>query len=127
MGAWGHGNFEDDTSIEHLSIVVDGLLEVVRRLCEEPSDIDAGDYDTVAAVANIEIIACLGESLGRISRSGKPPSFELPSSNSLRQWQMVFLTRYGEACREIGMADEFREKRMNAVSDAFCRLITLAE
>lgn len=45
MGTWGSGNFDNDTSADHLAIITDRLIaEVTEAMAGDPVDIEPDEY-----------------------------------------------------------------------------------
>src|SRR5947208_2226389 len=68
MGTWGPGNFENDCAADHLYQVCGPLLKQVEEAMKYPSSIEPDEYGGDIVPANLEIIACLSEHLGRYER-----------------------------------------------------------
>jgi hypothetical protein len=69
MGTWGPGNFENDTTAEHLMDLCRPLLTEIEEAMEQPSCLEPDEKDADIVMANLEIIACLSEHLGRHEHS----------------------------------------------------------
>ena len=69
MGTWGPGNFENDAAADHLIDLCRPLLTEIGKAMEEPSSLVPDEDDAGIVMANLEIIACLSEHLGRYDQS----------------------------------------------------------
>jgi hypothetical protein len=92
MGTWGPGNFENDYAADRLHALCAPLLkEIEEAMKRSPADLE-DDFEIVTA--NLEIIACLSEHLGRHER-GVIQDFlypcVLPSPETIAQWKQRYL------------------------------------
>jgi hypothetical protein len=92
MGTWGPGNFENDYAADRLYEVCGPLLaEIEQAMKKAPVDLE-DDFEMV--MANLEIVVCLSEHLGRYDR-GEIQDFlypcVLPSPETVSHWKQKFL------------------------------------
>ena len=94
MGTWGPGNFENDCEADHLYEVCGPLLKQVEEAMNDPAAIEPDEYDADIVTANLEIIACLSEHLGR-HQHGELQDFlypcVLPPPEMVVGWRQKYL------------------------------------
>src|SRR5438045_746484 len=99
MGTWGPGNFENDYAADLLYEVCGPLLKQVEEAMSNPSMLEP-DEDADLVLANLEIIACLSEHLGRYEH-GELQDFlypcVLPPPATIADWKQRFLQVW-DAC-----------------------------
>ncbi len=62
MGTWGKGNFDSDTTADHLSILAGRLLDETKAaMAGDPIELEADEYWGVAVPCDVEPLALLAE------------------------------------------------------------------
>ena len=127
MGTWGPGNFENDCAADHLFEVCGPLLKQIEKAMKDPSAIEPDEYDADIVTANLEIIACLSEHLGRCER-GELQDFlypcVLPPPETVAEWKRKYLSVW-DSCGQNPPEDWERQRREILVA-AFDRVERLA-
>jgi hypothetical protein len=129
MGTWGPGNFENDAAADHLIGLCSPLLTEIERTMEEPSSLVLDEDDAVVVMANLEIIACLSEHLGRYDHSklGKIlyPCV-LPSPKVIVNWRQAYLALWDAHIDELEPKPEYKKQRREVIAKTFDRVERLA-
>jgi hypothetical protein len=125
MGTWGPGNFENDCAAEYLQDLCRPMVAQIEAAAANPSSIEPDEYDSDIMMANVEILACLSEHLGRYTR-GKIPDFlypiVVPSPETIMEWKRVYLEVWDEYIDQLKPKPEYKRKRRKVIVDSFDRL-----
>lgn len=129
MGTWGAGNFENDCAAEHVQELCSGLIAQIEKAVADPELLEPGEYHSQVMMANIEILACLSEGLGRFEYGSIPdmlyPVF-IPPSNTVEQWKTVYLNVWDNFIDRLEPKADYRKQRRDVLVDSFDRLISAA-
>jgi Domain of unknown function (DUF4259) len=129
MGTWGPGNFENDTAADHLMDLCRPLLGEIEEAMEEPVSLQPDQDDADIVMANLEVIACLSEHLGRYEHSklGKIlyPCV-LPFPEKVAKWKQGYLALWDGYIDELEPAPDYKKKRREVIVETFDRLERLA-
>ena len=129
MGTWGPGNFENDTAADHLLDLCGPLLTEVEEVMEDPSSLAPDEDGAVIVLANLEIIACLSEHLGRYDQSkiGKilyPGVLPLPEM--VANWKKAYLAVWDGHIDELDPKPDYKKQRREVIAETFDRVERLA-
>ena len=125
MGVWGPGNFENERCSFHLTELCEPILEEVSRAIAEIELLDQALPDD-RIPANLEIIACLVENLGRHQFGGLYDFLypcELPHADELFDWKHKFLNKWDECIEHVEPAHDHQEERRAVIVNTFDRII----
>ncbi len=129
MGTWGPGNFENDCAADHLYEVCGPLLKQVEDAIQDPSAIEPDEYDADIVTANLEIIACLSEHLGRYER-GELQDFlypcVLPPPETIAEWKQKYLAVWDAHIDGLDPDADYKQTRRQVIIDTFDRVERLA-
>ena len=129
MGTWGPGNFENDAAADHLMDLCQPLLTEIEEAMEEPASLEPDEYEADMVMANLEIIACLSEHLGRHEHS-KLGEFlypcVLPSPETVAKWKQAYLAVWDGSIDDLEPKPEYKKKRRQVIAETFDRLERLA-
>src|SRR4051794_29360553 len=125
MGTWGHGNFENDTAAEHLIMLCKPLIEQLRNAVAHPKMMRPDEYDGEVFMANIEILAVLGENIGR-TQKGFPGDlvfpFPFPAGTEIQKWKRKYLKIWDGYIEKLRPSADYRRKRRRLIIQTFDRL-----
>ena len=130
MGVWGPGNFENDRASDHLMKVCNPLLEQIVEAMEDPSCLDLDNQNAdIIVMANLEMINCLSEHLGRYER-GETQDFlypcVLPPPEIVVEWKQRYL-KVWDACMESReVHPDHKTRRREVIVETFDRTERLA-
>ncbi|NPC72040.1 MULTISPECIES: DUF4259 domain-containing protein [Corallococcus] len=127
MGTWGFGNFENDTAGEHLVGVVRPLLQQIADTVRDEALMAPDEYDGVAMISNLEIIACLAESLGKSSESKTAPGMELPPPATIEKWREDYLRVWDGYIDQLNPKPDFKRRRRKVIQTTFERVLAAAQ
>jgi hypothetical protein len=129
MGTWGPGNFENDCAADHLYEVCGPLLKQVEEAMKDPSSLAPDEYDADVVTANLEIIACLSEHLGRYER-GELQDFlypcVLPPPETVAEWKQKYLAVWDANIDGLDPDADYKKTRREVIIDTFDRVERLA-
>ncbi|BCJ75626.1 hypothetical protein CS0771_51700 [Catellatospora sp. IY07-71] len=119
MGTWGSGNFESDTALDHLSIVVDRLVaEVAEAMAGDPVDLEPDEYWGVAVPCNLELLHVLVQ-------AGYAAS-ALPQAGVIEEWKKAFLAVWERTIDGLEPSPAFKEERRSVLNRTFDQLADVA-
>jgi tetratricopeptide (TPR) repeat protein len=118
MGTWGEGNFDGDTSTEHLYALMDRLVAEVTTAMANPQDIEPDEYWGCAIPCNIEILNVIA----RQRWSGT----NIPKPAIVEQWKRDYLSVWDGHIDELEPAPEHKTKRREVLVKTFDELLTHA-
>ncbi|GIF80288.1 DUF4259 domain-containing protein [Catellatospora bangladeshensis] len=119
MGTWGSGNFESDTALDHLSIVVDRLVaEVAEAMADDPVTIEPDEYWGVAVPCNLELLHVLVQA-GYASGS-------LPEAGVVEAWKETFMAVWERTIDDLEPSPAFKQERRAVLNRTFDRLADAA-
>ncbi len=129
MGTWGPGNFENDCAADHIHDVCGPLLKQVEEAMKDSSAIEPDEYDADIVMANLEIIACLSEHLGRHAR-GEIQDFlypsVLPRPETVAEWKQKYLEIWDTHIDGLDPDPDYKKKRREIIIETFDRVEGLA-
>jgi hypothetical protein len=119
MGTWGSGNFDSDTAADHLSEVMEGLIEdVTQEMAKGPSNIEPDEYWGVAVPCNLELLCLLAKQ--------KWVGVELPEAETIAKWKATYLAVWDAKIDELGPKPDYKTKRRAVLVATFDELEALA-
>ncbi|GAA1640209.1 hypothetical protein GCM10009679_51570 [Saccharothrix algeriensis] len=119
MGTWGSGNFESDTALDHLSIVVDRLVaDVAEAMADDPVTIEPDEYWGVAVPCNLELLHVLVQA-GYASGS-------LPEAGVVEAWKETFMAVWERTIDDLEPSPAFKQERRAVLNRTFDRLADAA-
>ena len=129
MGTWGPGNFENDCAADHLYAVCGPLLKQIEEAMKDPAAIHPDESAADIVMANLEIIACLSEQLGRYAR-GEVQDFLypciLPPPETVAEWKQKYLAGWDAGIDGSDPEAAYKKARREIISDTFDRVERLA-
>ena len=129
MGTWGPGNFENDCAADHLHEVCGPLLKQIEEAMSDVSSIEPDEYDGDIVPANLEIIACLTEHLGRYER-GAIQDFlypcVLPPAETVAEWKQKYMEVWDGYIDDLDPDPDYKTTRRQVLVDTFERVERLA-
>lgn len=115
MGSWGSGNFESDTALDHLSMVVDRLVtEVAEAMAGDPVEIEPDEFWGVAVPCNLELLHVLAQA-GYASAS-------LPEAGMVKLWKEAFMAVWEGTIDDLEPSPGFKEERRAVLHRTFDQL-----
>jgi hypothetical protein len=114
MGSWGHGNFQNDTAADHLSILTARLLDEIKQAMADPEELEPDEYWGVAVPCNIELLCVLAEQ--------DWVGVALPSSDEVDTWRTTYIEVWEGYIDELEPTPEARAKRRAILDATFDRL-----
>jgi hypothetical protein len=130
MGTWGPGNFENDTAADHLMDLCQPLVTEIEEAMQEPASLEPDDDAADIVMANLEIIACLSEHLGRYEHSELGRFLYpcvLPSTEKVAKWKQAYLARWDGYIDALEPDPDYKKKRRDVIAETFDRLECLAQ
>ena len=119
MGTWGSGNFESDTALDHLSIIVDRLVtEVAEAVAGDPVAIEPDEYWGVAVPCNLELLHVLAQA-GYAANS-------LPEAGVVKEWKKTFMAVWERAIDGLEPSPGFKDERRSVLNRTFDHLADAA-
>ncbi|MEU3961186.1 DUF4259 domain-containing protein [Streptomyces buecherae] len=120
MGTWGSGNFENDTSADHLSGVIDRLVaEVADAMAGDPVELEPDEYRGNAVPCDLELLYVL-------TRAGYGAQ-RLPRPEVIGGWKDHFIAVWERSIDGLGPSEEFKERRRAVLVRTFDQLAGVAE
>ncbi|MFE7492215.1 DUF4259 domain-containing protein [Kitasatospora sp. NPDC057541] len=115
MGTWGSGNFESDTALDHLSTVIDRLVdEVAQAMAGDLVELEPDEYWGVAVPCNLELLLSL-------ARAGHGVG-DLPEAHVIMQWKTTFMAVWERSIDGMEPAPGFKEERRAVLNRTFDQL-----
>ncbi|NUP52291.1 MAG: DUF4259 domain-containing protein [Catenulispora sp.] len=112
MGTWGSGNFDNDTALDHESIVVARLLtEVAEAIAGDPAEIEPDQYWGVAVPCNLELLHLL-------SQAGYAND-HLPEAEVIEEWKRTYMAVWERAIDDLGPEPYYKEDRRVVLNRTF--------
>ncbi|MFJ8043384.1 DUF4259 domain-containing protein [Kitasatospora sp. NPDC096147] len=119
MGTWGSGNFESDTALDHLSIVIDRLVgEVAEAMAGDPVELEPDEYWGVAVPCHLELLHALAE--------GGYAGGSLPEAEVVEGWKRTFMAVWEQSIDGLEPSPAFKEERRAVLHRTFDRLARAA-
>jgi hypothetical protein len=115
MGTWSYGNFDDDTSADHLSIMTGRLVEEITKAMAEPHTLEPDEYWGCAVPCNIEI-------LNLFARQGWV-GLVLPKPAVAAQWRTTYLAVWDGAIDQLAPESDYKAKRRAVLVRTFDELL----
>lgn len=115
MGAWGHGNLDNDGAQDELAEICDGLFARVIELLKHPRVHEFDDLEICELFVKIEMIFALSEH-GMVNSS--------PEKSELKPLLTPFLQRWAEYYHKAGHNPP--SKRLHVMNESFNRLLEIA-
>jgi hypothetical protein len=125
LGTWGPGNFENDGAAEHLLEVCQPLLDQIEEAMKDPSSLEPDAYLSDIVLANLEIIACLSEHLGRYLRG---PVYDvlypdiLPPPDTVASWRQTYLAVWDASIDRVAPTPDHKRDRRAVIVETFDRV-----
>jgi hypothetical protein len=115
MGTWGAGNFDNDTSADHLSIIAAKIHGDLKTAMEgDPVELEPDEYWGNAVPCNVEILALFAEQrwVGNV----------LPDSRTVAAWKKKYLAVWDKTIDTLGPDASWKKKRRAIIVKTFDRL-----
>ena len=125
MGTWGAGNFEDDTALDHLSVVRNTykleamcaeLLGAVKDAMASPNSLEPDEYEGVIVPCNLEIIAQMMDVFGASVCT-------LPRPSVLEKWKNTYLKVWDGYIDELDPDPDWKQSRREVLVQTFDRVL----
>ena len=129
MGTWGPGNFENDCAADHLYALCAPLLEAVEQAMADPELIQPDEEDGDLVPANLEIIACLSEYLGRYEHGDLAKMLSpclLPPPETVARWKQIYLEVWDANIDGLDPDPAYKQQRREVLVKTFDRAERLA-
>lgn len=129
MGAWGPGNFENDYAADRLIDLCEPLLKQVEEAFADPLLLEPDEAGSSVVVANLEIIACLSEHLGRYARGDIEDVLYpcvLPAPAVIADWKTRYLAIWDDGIDGLDPDPEYKTTRREVIVETFDRVGQLA-
>jgi len=91
VGTWSHGNFDNDTSADHLSILTSRLIEEIKQAMSDPKELQPDEYWGCAVPCNIELLSLIASQHWVGTR--------LPDADVVEQWKATYYGGLGRVYR----------------------------
>ncbi|MGP2439700.1 DUF4259 domain-containing protein [Streptomyces sp. JW3] len=118
MGTWGSGNFESDTALDHLSMVVDRLVtEVTDAMTGDPVALEPDEYWGVAVPCDLELLHTL-------ARAGHTTG--LPDPETIEDWKETFMAVWEATIDGLEPSPAYKEERRSVLNRTFDQLAKAA-
>lgn len=103
MGAWGHGNFENDTSADHLAEITGRLVSEVEEAMANPEELEPDEYWACAVPCNIEILNLIAAKhwAGTI----------LPTPATVEDWKKTYMTVWERCIDDLDPEPEHKRQQ----------------
>ncbi|MYW04890.1 DUF4259 domain-containing protein [Streptomyces sp. SID3343] len=119
MGTWGSGNFDSDTSADHLSGITDRLVEeVAEAMTGDLVEIEADEYWGVAVPCNLELLLLLDRT-GHVGVS-------LPRADVIAGWKETFMAVWDRTIDGLEPKPDYRAERRAVLERTFDQLAEAA-
>ncbi|MFD4996613.1 DUF4259 domain-containing protein [Streptomyces buecherae] len=120
MGTWGSGNFENDTSADHLSEVIDRLVgEVADAMAGDPVELEPDEYRGNTVPCDLELLYVL-------TRAGYGAR-RLPAPEVIEGWKDHFIAVWERTIDGLDPSAGFTERRRAVLVRTFDQLAGVAE
>ena len=129
MGTWGHGNFENDTAADHLCELCAPLLDQIRTAVEDKTEMEPDEPTSDWMMANVEILAVLGENIGRTGKDWVGDfafPFPLPDPDEVDSWKQAYLEVWDGDIDDLEPSPEYKTNRRATIVATFDRLAKAA-
>ncbi|MCA9578245.1 MAG: DUF4259 domain-containing protein [Polyangiales bacterium] len=119
MGTWGAGNFDNDTSADHLSTLTGRLVREVEEAMADPEELEADEFWGCAVPANLELLTLLAKQhyVGVV----------LPDVPTVDRWKATYMTAWEDSIDGLEPTDEFRRARRKVLLATFAKLRRAAQ
>ena len=117
MGTWSHGNFDNDTAADHLSLLTQRLIDEIAEAMEDPSEVEPDEYWGVTVPCNLELLYV-------IAKRGYVGCM-LPESETLVRWKETYMSVWERTIDGLDPKPEHRRKRRRALLRTFSQLLRL--
>lgn len=114
MGAWGTGNFDNDSACDYLDSIKFQLIRVIEDCFPSEDDTDLLDECGDELMASVEILTLLTEHY-----YGHNPHVE---ASEARNWKERFLRIYDEQIDDYEPDPEYKIERRTVIVDTFDKL-----
>jgi hypothetical protein len=119
MGAWGSGNFENDTAADHLSELTSRLVNEIAEAMEDPSELAADEYWGNAVPCNLEILNLIA--------SKKWAGTLLPEPDRVEEWKAIYMSVWEESIDDLDVKPAFKKQRHKKLLKTFNELLAHAQ
>ncbi|MFN8176362.1 MAG: DUF4259 domain-containing protein [bacterium] len=129
MGAWGSGNFENDTAADHVLTLSRQLLGQIEATVEDGSAMEPDEYDSEVMMCNLEILACLAEHLGRYEKGSVAERLfpdVLPEASVVATWKTKYLDVWDSYIDKLRPKPEYKRQRRAVIVETFDRVTQLS-
>lgn len=117
MGAWAHGNFDNDTALDWLGDITGQLLDEIAEAMDSPELLEADELDADLVPCRIELLCAMAE-------KGMPPQW--PDVQLLAQWKQIFLQAWDASIDELEPSEDYKHARRATLVATFDRMLALA-
>lgn len=123
MGTWGPRNFENDTAGELLHALTSSLIAQIEEAVADPECLEPDQYEAVAVVCHVEILAALAEGL----RHEGGAAFDLPTPDAVEGWREATLAVWDAHIDALNPTPEHKVQRRAVIVESFDRLARAAD
>ncbi|MFE4399280.1 MULTISPECIES: DUF4259 domain-containing protein [Streptomycetaceae] len=115
MGTWGSGNFESDTALDHLSVLIDRLVtEVAEAMAGDPVELEPDEYWGVAVPCNLELLYVM-------ARAGHGVH-QLPETDVITGWKAAFMAVWERTVDDLEPSPGYKDDRRSVLNRTFDQL-----
>ncbi|MFB7123334.1 DUF4259 domain-containing protein [Kitasatospora sp. NPDC056273] len=115
MGTWGSGNFESDTALDHLSVLIDRLVtEVAEAMAGDPVELEPDEYWGVAVPCNLELLHVM-------ARAGHGVH-QLPETDVITGWKTAFMAVWERTVDDLEPSPGYKDERRSVLNRTFDQL-----
>ncbi|WEV27964.1 DUF4259 domain-containing protein [Streptomyces sp. 71268] len=120
MGTWGSGNFENDTSAEHLAEFVDRIVAgVADAMAGDPVELEPDEYRGNVVPCDLELLYVL-------TRAGYGAE-RLPRPEVIEGWKDHFTAVWERTIDGLEPSEGFKDERRAVLVRTFDQLTEVAE
>lgn len=117
MGTWGSGNFDSDPAHEHLTMIVDRLVDEVAEVmaADDPVQLEPDEHWGVAIPCNLELVCALYDA-GYVADS-------MPAAEVVEGWKETFVGVWERTIDGLGPSEEWKRERRAILVATFDRMV----
>jgi hypothetical protein len=118
MGAWGQGNFDNDTAADHLSTLMARLVGEVEQAMADPSQLEPDEYWGCAVPCTVEILTLLS--------SRQWVGATLPAPAAIGRWRDTYMQVWEDHIDDLEPTADYKQQRRAMLEKTFADLLVQA-